>query len=642
MQHLAAVKKALLSLFLLSTSVIEIAASQPATDAPLLGRVTVLHNHSLFIDAVWKGALPPPCGLPLVGDVNGDAIADVICPKDAWVSISSADGSHSTERLPIADADVSALLPNLALVSDLNRDGYDDLLAKLGTNPHDYLLVLGGAQLSGSTRLTLSQATALPVQISSADHSCSGFADLVRVTEPAMQTTRQISALVEGTTFRVLDDAMVAPTDPERHTAVRARGVESCAFSVTRRGNRWNAEVMSPEEWTSAGRLPEDGRWDGPYVGDFNGDGRDDALFHGPGLVGWWIAVNGRENWFQRAFEGIPTTLPERAMLRVGDFNGDGADDVLFFPTEPAAPLRLYLAELGEPLAGAQIAVDGVDKTVSSENGSFELMLPKTGAAEVSVRYPMLNGLIDQRRVTLTTRKHQPIRFVLSHAHFDREFRGSSEHEGPRLPGPYVCTGLRTVGERNRATQAMTACPKNHAVFAIDDLSPSSAKPGRPTPHAICCRLPDSTLLTGREEIVRGECPANSIVTGFAPQFEGPAFPLAVLCSYLDTTRARTSPHNPGRYFGKGGSLRENLQSIAPERGPAAFRYALGRLTPRAWDYDGCVGSPWGAPLTGIGGEICSKISFAVIHDAANSLPLPLFPSCSEVESIFDIRSGCR
>ena len=65
--------------------------------------------------------------------------------------------------------------------------------------------------------------------------------------------------------------------------------------------------------------------WDVTHVGDFNGDGRDDVVLeHGAGFAGaWLIKEDGTPEW-----AGLDS-IANVETCGVGDFNGDGIDDVL-------------------------------------------------------------------------------------------------------------------------------------------------------------------------------------------------------------------------------------------------------------------------------------------------------------------------
>ncbi len=78
-----------------------------------------------------------------------------------------------------------------------------------------------------------------------------------------------------------------------------------------------------------------------PFVGDFNGDGADDILWYAPGTA------IGDELWLRQLdadpsaspWEQIPITVPDAFSgggfePAVGDFNGDGIDDVFFYAAD--------------------------------------------------------------------------------------------------------------------------------------------------------------------------------------------------------------------------------------------------------------------------------------------------------------------
>ena len=72
-----------------------------------------------------------------------------------------------------------------------------------------------------------------------------------------------------------------------------------------------------------------------PAVGDFDGDGRSDILWHGPGTTGDHL-------WFGNpaGFQGLSFDIPGSHQPFVGDFDGDGRDDVYLYG-EGMSPDRL-------------------------------------------------------------------------------------------------------------------------------------------------------------------------------------------------------------------------------------------------------------------------------------------------------------
>ena len=88
--------------------------------------------------------------------------------------------------------------------------------------------------------------------------------------------------------------------------------------------------------WTFAGNTSGFGQvWDGRpfWTGDFNGDGKQDVLFHFPGDRNWWLGTfNGNAlGWtFAGNTAGFGNVADGRPIW-TGDFAGTGKSDVLFY-----------------------------------------------------------------------------------------------------------------------------------------------------------------------------------------------------------------------------------------------------------------------------------------------------------------------
>ncbi len=89
-----------------------------------------------------------------------------------------------------------------------------------------------------------------------------------------------------------------------------------------------------------------------PIVGDFNGDGKDDLLWYAPGTARLWDAAGGTF---------VNATIPNvygRYEPVVGDFNGDGNSDVLWYAPGSAAD-SLWRGSSNGFTNGPAVAIDG-------------------------------------------------------------------------------------------------------------------------------------------------------------------------------------------------------------------------------------------------------------------------------------------
>ena len=86
-----------------------------------------------------------------------------------------------------------------------------------------------------------------------------------------------------------------------------------------------------------------------PVLGDFDGDGRRDVLWYGPGAAAdrlWYGGAGGR-------FTTAPAAVHGSYRPLVADFGGDGPDDVLWWrPGRPATSSGSAAGRAGSPPGG--------------------------------------------------------------------------------------------------------------------------------------------------------------------------------------------------------------------------------------------------------------------------------------------------
>jgi hypothetical protein len=73
--------------------------------------------------------------------------------------------------------------------------------------------------------------------------------------------------------------------------------------------------------------------WSSQQVGDFNGDGRDDIASYHPGTGTWWVSLSSGDGFTTRQW-GTYSTKTGWTRQVAGDFNGDGRDDIASYHSD--------------------------------------------------------------------------------------------------------------------------------------------------------------------------------------------------------------------------------------------------------------------------------------------------------------------
>lgn len=257
----------------------------------------------IFLDGVGTSNLPgfgdSATGIPMLGDVNGDGVDDVVIAQNSgnggndFVAGHSTIGLNGTGQLSTATTS-SAGLGDIAerlgtAMADVNGDGFDDAVffreqAGGGISFHAAHSTAAGLSAATLSSIGFGNTTLGDIPITG-DFNGDGFDD--------------ISVYRNGAWIQKLSGAGGIGTGP----AAAAAG----GFGTT---------------------------GDIPLVGDINGDGRDDGVLvrvDGMGGIAWfaqYAAANGQISGGSGGSVGFGSTaLGDIPML--GDINGDGRDDII-------------------------------------------------------------------------------------------------------------------------------------------------------------------------------------------------------------------------------------------------------------------------------------------------------------------------
>jgi hypothetical protein len=221
--------------------------------------------------------------------------------------------------------------------SDFNGDGRDDILWRSSNGTISNWLATASGGFTVNDNNAFAEVGTAWIIIGSGDFNGDGRDDILWVNSTTRAMSNWLGTVNGG--WQVNDGAaFMSGVDPiwgvlgigdfngDGRDDVLLVNENSNARTI------WLAETDGGFNSTNPMDAPDGWSWTN-LVGDFNGDGRDDILWYGVGDVGnWsvgnWLATN--DGQFVLNNQQNPVGAGNWHILGVGDFNGDGRDDLLW------------------------------------------------------------------------------------------------------------------------------------------------------------------------------------------------------------------------------------------------------------------------------------------------------------------------
>ncbi len=393
-----------------------------------------------------------------------------------------------------------------------------------------------------------------------------------------------------------------------------------------------------PENRKTFSSAPRTFRFLDPQLADLNGDGRTELILPGAASHGSWVVLPYGEGMLEMPNNELSLLLHRRPISSVGDYDGDGLEDLLF---EVQGRLLFILTKPGKPIVGAEVFASGA-LFRTNNNGVAEIFLPKENTVDVR--------LLNESRVVFSPelrREHdQALRenFVflvdLERKHSENAELHSKNSEERK---PSICLGY-TTGANNTNWNRQSECPDGYAFFDQDDGS---------LPAGTCCPLPEEDVLAEEEIFTEDRCPPDSIATGvyWDPEREPGKCPgcfQKLRCRRLNREKYTLSRGVAGVQYGDRSSVSFSGEEMSRNDLPVALRWGVGRVDLSSLDSDGCVGNPPASVLVGRKGRRCHEMEFAEIlrrtsaGRSGSPARLKMYPDCRSLVDIYDPSQGCE
>ena len=236
-----------------------------------------------------------------MGDFNGDGTSDFLWRNQNGTLVDwTMNGSEITSSQGVTFAGSPAAPDsswNVAGIGDFNGDGKYDVLWR-NSNGSLFDWTMNGSQVTAAQQVTLGGSAAMP----DSSWSVAGIGDFNGDGKSDVLWRNTNGSLVDWT----MNGSQIASVQP-----------------VTLGGS-----AATPDSsWSIAG------------IGDFNGDGKADVLWRNTNgsLIDWTMNGSQITTVQQVTFQGSPVSLdPSWQIAQIGDFNGNGASDILLRNTNGA------------------------------------------------------------------------------------------------------------------------------------------------------------------------------------------------------------------------------------------------------------------------------------------------------------------
>jgi hypothetical protein len=366
-------------------------------------------------------------------------------------------------------------------------------------------------------------------------------------------------------------------------------------------------------------------------VGDFNGDGSEDILVRFHNSLRWEVIQLLDRRIFSSAIPPLPF---ESFRFAVGDLERDGIEElaalesttyrkiILVRPTP--APTRV----VEEYFSKTQFVEELANGVRVGENIANVILhrIHIPGFRTYVTNRTMVDGRLDMYYIKIPdslSSKHYPSQGELIGA------------------GPYVCQGF---DPRTQSFGTFRDCPENHYLAGFDDVG--QIQKGAFHFHmGLCCPLPHADILisSGNPKEETHQCAEDSIAVGFTGN-ETKKSPERLLCRQINSSTYSLGAIREGSYWGVGAGGSSRFQEYDLRGVPLALRPGFRRSDGTFLDSDGCIGSPAGAALTRLPQRDCSTGGFRqLLSKTPRGLePLVMFPDCDGLVDTSEGWRGCK